>query len=75
MHIGGGWVRRVSWRASFFKKKHAFDQNRLEKVKKNVSMSNNAISNPMARRKIDIVCLRKVLETTHLTHFWNDGFR
>ena len=51
--------------------------------KNGVSLSNNAISNPLERKKLDIASFRKVLKTTHFDAFfvspnwvfWNDGFR
>ena len=51
-------------------KKHVVDQNLRENFKKCVSLSNNAISNPLERKNLDIACFRKVLKTTHFDGFF-----
>ena len=64
-------------------KKNTFFITSSGKIEKCVSLSDNAISNPLARRKINVACFSKVPETTHFDAFfvspdwvfWNDGFR
>ena len=62
-------ILRVSWRAGCLKNK-TFLIKIAGKFKKCVSLSNNVILNPLARRrKRDVVCFRKMPKTTHCDAF------
>ena len=62
-HISGHW--EGLWASKLSLKKRCCSKSYGKKLKKNVSLSNNAMSNPLVMKNRYCLCLAKCLKTTH----------